>query len=303
MAAPPGGDRRRRRGARRRHRLPRAAPWAARRLGRFRLEPPPPITPSPVPVQSPEFIRLPVGPNGIIGQHHAVGRQPAAAGLGNAAGLVLARHRPLGDDRRPACRRFRLPVHPRRRRLGGAGERDVLRRRRLLDPAEPGLVSRQRRAVGDPIGTADLVAPAVDVNALWLTSYFPTANNVTAPVAWRGRSAPPALNWRRRSGFRAPPSSTRQPIAACCWSRPAGSPGTRSTRSGTRRLGKAIRTFDNVIAASATEIAWTPGCAATCRLQVLDLATGRQTAVGLPAGSSASGASVQPGRDACSRSS
>ena len=59
--------------------------------------------------------------------------------------------------------------------------------------------------------------------------------------------------------------------------------------------GKASRTFDDVIAASATEIAWTSGCnPTTCHVQVLDLATGRQTAIGLPSGSSASGAAFSP---------
>ncbi len=42
--------------------------------------------------------------------------------------------------------------------------------------------------------------------------------------------------------------------------------------------------FDAVLAASPAEIAWTPRCAATCHVQVLDLATGRQTAIELPAG-------------------
>jgi hypothetical protein len=50
-----------------------------------------------------------------------------------------------------------------------------------------------------------------------------------------------------------------------------------------------------VIAASPTEVAWTSRCTpTTCRVEVLDLATGRQTTVGLPAGSSAAGASFSP---------
>ena len=42
------------------------------------------------------------------------------------------------------------------------------------------------------------------------------------------------------------------------------------------------RTFGNVVAAGPAEIAWTSPCAATCQVQVLDLATGRRTVVELP---------------------
>jgi hypothetical protein len=54
------------------------------------------------------------------------------------------------------------------------------------------------------------------------------------------------------------------------------------------------RAFPGVIAASPTEIAWTTPCVSTCRIQVLDLATGRQTAVALPAASSVASAAFSP---------
>jgi hypothetical protein len=57
---------------------------------------------------------------------------------------------------------------------------------------------------------------------------------------------------------------------------------------------RAVRTFDAVIAASPAEIAWTPPCAATCRVRLLNLATGRQAAVTLPAGSSVAGGAFSP---------
>jgi hypothetical protein len=50
-----------------------------------------------------------------------------------------------------------------------------------------------------------------------------------------------------------------------------------------------------VIAASPTEIAWTSRCAPTCRVQVLDLATGRETVIRLPAASSAASGAFSPG--------
>jgi hypothetical protein len=50
-----------------------------------------------------------------------------------------------------------------------------------------------------------------------------------------------------------------------------------------------------LIAASPAEIAWTSPCAAACRVQLLDLATGRRAVVELPAGSFAVGAAFSPG--------
>jgi hypothetical protein len=54
------------------------------------------------------------------------------------------------------------------------------------------------------------------------------------------------------------------------------------------------RTFEGVIAASASEIAWTPRCAPACRVYLLDLATGRDTVVGLPRGSSVASGAFSP---------
>ena len=49
-----------------------------------------------------------------------------------------------------------------------------------------------------------------------------------------------------------------------------------------------------MIAANATEIAWGGGCGTACRVDVLNLATGRQTVVRLPAGILASGGALSP---------
>ena len=57
---------------------------------------------------------------------------------------------------------------------------------------------------------------------------------------------------------------------------------------------QASRTFDGVIAASATQIAWAPPCVARCRMQVLNLATGRLASVELPAASSVANAAFSP---------
>ena len=57
---------------------------------------------------------------------------------------------------------------------------------------------------------------------------------------------------------------------------------------------QASRTFEAVIAASPTQIAWAPPCAARCRVLVLNLATGRQVATDLPQGRSAATAAFSP---------
>jgi hypothetical protein len=49
-----------------------------------------------------------------------------------------------------------------------------------------------------------------------------------------------------------------------------------------------------VIAASASQVAWVPLCTARCRVQVLNLATGRQESVRLPASSSVANAAFSP---------
>jgi hypothetical protein len=54
------------------------------------------------------------------------------------------------------------------------------------------------------------------------------------------------------------------------------------------------RTFEGVIAASAIQVAWAPPCGARCRVQVLNLATGRQVSVKLPVASSVANAAFSP---------
>jgi len=57
---------------------------------------------------------------------------------------------------------------------------------------------------------------------------------------------------------------------------------------------QASRAFDAVIAASTTQIAWTPPCAGRCRVQVVNLATGRRETAELPQGRSATNAAFSP---------
>jgi hypothetical protein len=57
---------------------------------------------------------------------------------------------------------------------------------------------------------------------------------------------------------------------------------------------QASRAFDAVIAASTTQIARAPPCAARCRVHMVNLATGRQVTAELPAGRSAASAAFSP---------
>ena len=54
------------------------------------------------------------------------------------------------------------------------------------------------------------------------------------------------------------------------------------------------RVFDGVLAYSASGIAWAAPCETDCHLQVLSLATGRETAVPLPPSSTAANAAFSP---------
>jgi dipeptidyl aminopeptidase/acylaminoacyl peptidase len=70
--------------------------------------------------------------------------------------------------------------------------------------------------------------------------------------------------------------------------------GTMADKLWDPAAAQASRTFDEVIAASATQVAWVPSCVARCRMQVLNLATGREASVELPAASSVASAAFSP---------
>jgi hypothetical protein len=143
------------------------------------------------------------------------------------------------------------------------------------------------------VGTADKVAPAATAGALWLTSYLPGADLSTAAgtaqqVGVAGAPLGPQL--RLPAGYVIGQATDRGLLLAPV------------TRRGGRPIyalwdvaaAQVSRTFDGVIAASASEIAWTPRCAPACRVHVVDLATGRDTVVGLPRGSSATDGAFSP---------
>jgi hypothetical protein len=146
------------------------------------------------------------------------------------------------------------------------------------------------------VGLANAVAPGAAPGTLWLSSYPADADTSVAAAVAREVSvtgAPLGPQLRLPAGY-AIDQGTRQglllgPVAP----QPGTTTGTLWDPAGPQ-LG---RTFDGVIAASASEIAWAPKCDPFCRVQVLDLATGRRTTVELPGASSAANGAFSPDGD------
>jgi len=141
-------------------------------------------------------------------------------------------------------------------------------------------------------GLADAVAPGT-AGALWLTSYPPDADPRTAAgmareVSIAGRQLGPQL--RLPAGYLIEQGTDRGLLLAPMAQRQ----GTMADKLWDPAAPQPSRTFEGVIAASATQIAWAPQCVARCRVQVLNLATGRQVSVELPEASSVANAAFSP---------
>jgi hypothetical protein len=143
------------------------------------------------------------------------------------------------------------------------------------------------------VGTANLVAPASTAGGIWLTSYPPGANMTTA--AGTAREAGPAGALTRPvklpSGYAIVQGTDRGLLLS-----PVGQvPGTAAAdKLWDPSAPRASQTFDGVLAASPSEIAWTSRCTTRCSVQTLDLATGKRTVVALPTGSSAASGAFSP---------
>jgi hypothetical protein len=142
------------------------------------------------------------------------------------------------------------------------------------------------------VGLANAVAPGTG-GTLWLTSYLPDADPGTAAgmarevsVAGRQAGSPVGLP----AGYLIQRATARGLLLAPVerW------PGTTADRLWDPATARTGRSFDGVIAASASEIAWVPPCASRCRVQVLNLATGQQETARLPASSSVANAAFSP---------
>jgi hypothetical protein len=141
-------------------------------------------------------------------------------------------------------------------------------------------------------GTANVVAPGAAAHSLWLTSYPPGADMRTAAgtaqeVSVVGR--PPGPQLRLPAGYVIDRGTDRGLLLA-----PAVPSGMTADRLWNPADPQTSRTFDGVVAASASRIGWVTRCAALCRVHVLDLATGRPTVVRLPGASSVVNAAFSP---------
>ena len=142
------------------------------------------------------------------------------------------------------------------------------------------------------VGLADAVAPGA-AGTLWLTSYPPDAEPRTAAgmareVSITGRPLGPQL--RLPAGYLIEQGTDRGLLLAPV----AQDSGTMPDTLWDPAPPQPSRAFAGVIAASATQIAWAPPCVARCRVQVLNLATGRQVSVELPEASSVANAAFSP---------
>jgi hypothetical protein len=128
---------------------------------------------------------------------------------------------------------------------------------------------------------------------LWLTSYPAGANAETAVGTAREVGPTGALLHppvRLPAGYVIEQGTDRGLLLAP--TNPV--PGTGAARLWNPGSPQASRTFDDVLAANSTEIVSTSRCAPTCRVQVLNLATGKDTVVRLPAGDSPTNGSFSP---------
>jgi hypothetical protein len=139
------------------------------------------------------------------------------------------------------------------------------------------------------VGLANEVASGADAGTVWLTSYPPGADTGTAAGTAREVSvtgAPLGPQVRLPAGYVIAQATERGLLLA-----PVARPsGTTTYQLWNPVTARADRRLTGVVAASAREVAWAAGCAPVCRVQVLNLVTGRQTMVKLPgAGSPATG--------------
>jgi len=143
------------------------------------------------------------------------------------------------------------------------------------------------------VGLADEVAPGDTAGTIWLTSYPPGADVTTTAGAAREVSvtgAPAGPQIRLPAGLVIDQATSRGLLLTPA----AHQAGTAVSRLWDPAIPQFSRTFSGVIAASAREIAWAERCAPRCRVQVLNLKTGRQTEVKLPGASSVANAAFSP---------
>jgi len=153
------------------------------------------------------------------------------------------------------------------------------------------LADRAQRAIS--IGSASLVAPAAVKGQMWLTTYPPgseldRAQGVAQPYDGSGAKigAPVTLP----VGYRITQGTPRGLLLESL--RLAGE--IHAVRLWNPATGKVTRTFDGVVAVSATQVAYEPPCGVTCPVHVVDLINGYEAVLELPVASIVTAGSFSP---------
>jgi len=138
-----------------------------------------------------------------------------------------------------------------------------------------------RSPVASRIAVADFTAPAATHGALWLVSYRRGANMRTAVGTAHEVSVTGAMLGPR---LRLPPGyvidqGTRAGLLLVQDMAGSGPVRYELWDPGTRRV---TRSFENLIAASPAEVAWTPACTVHCQVRVLELPGLRVEEISLP---------------------
>ena len=142
-----------------------------------------------------------------------------------------------------------------------------------------------------PVGTATAVAASATAGKIWLVTYPPNAKLAMAAGTAReasttGAAGPPV---RLPAGYLIDQGTNRGLVLT-----PTGQQAGATARLWDPATGRSTRSFTRVLAAGPDAIARTTPCSPACGLQVLDLATGRDTTLTLPAGSSPVSATFSP---------
>ncbi len=142
------------------------------------------------------------------------------------------------------------------------------------------------------IGTANAAAPGTSARAVWLTSYpagsdMSTTAATAQQVSATGTPAGPPITLP--AGYVVAQGTDRGLLLARM-----AQPATAAYRLWNPAAPRASQSFGEVVAASATQVAWAAPCAPLCHVRVLDLRTGRQAAIALPGASSAVNGAFSP---------
>ncbi|MEP7023613.1 MAG: hypothetical protein ABJB47_07325, partial [Actinomycetota bacterium] len=147
------------------------------------------------------------------------------------------------------------------------------------------------------IGQANAVAPGASAGTLWVTTYAQgtdpaRAGGTAQEVSTAGQ--PLRTPVRLPAGYVLAQATVRGLLLAGRITDWLWAPPPPSQPIGGTTTAPAGHSYAGVIAASPAQIAWTPSCATHCRLEIRDLAAGRDTTIALPAGTAIASGAFSP---------